>query len=300
MGEFSISHLNMMHSYLGASFLDTFSSSNDIHKSFIISINEPIVNKSNNKITNLKNFSLYYNNLGGSTKPRAVIATRGPGFKVLFLNNISDGDIAVAEITLDNGLSFYFISLYLPSDSTPEVLEKRLDELHFNVIEKIGNNNKPIILCSDSNARCVELGELPHNHGSSTKYDPRKGRLLVDFIFNSNLKIRNAFSNSENYNPSFTSLCGKRSSVVDLIATSEHEFFEDSTCILNTKPTLVDHKHLILVNHNFHLNLPKLKFGHFRYNTKVVTDWTPFEESLKKHYGLIKKLDFETTQSTWY
>lgn len=172
MFNLSLSHINMMHSSMGASFLDQFTSeSNSTNKqSFIVSLNEPPMRK--DKITYMSNFSLYYKQTG-SNKPRAAIATRGKGFKVLFLEKISDSDVAVAQIILDNGIKFYFISLYLPPngvDFNNDDLFYRLNYLSSFIFGELNRYDIPIVLCSDTNSRCVELGEYPNNYLVSSNF----------------------------------------------------------------------------------------------------------------------------------
>lgn len=294
MGSLNISHLNFHMSPRAADYMDIFSGMRNKSDNFVLSLNEPP--HTGSKIKVLKTFKLFYIE---HFNVRAAVGLRGPGIDGLFLRHLSNENRVIVEVKPKGLTNFYFISFY----SNPMGnIEKDLEELG-TCIDCL-DPFKPLILASDTNCRHPDWGDLKAQ-------DLRRGNSLKEFLLDHNLTIRNNFQL-----PTFqANLYSKetlakrranpilnqadqvqlyRTSIVDMIITNEHGSLVNSKCIRLDSETFSDHKHLMLTDFNFGINLfdgiPPL-INHTRYQTKGV-DWKSFTDSAPGFLDVLNGCDF--------
>lgn len=277
MASYKISHLNMQHSCRGATYLSEYCELIP-DMDYIISLNEPPIR--GEVIQGMQNFDLYY---VPDKNIRAAIAIRSikKNIKGLLFRHLSNKDRVVLEIRVPNRPSFYLISLYLHCNTNIED-----DLIQLQHVISLLDGDKPLIIASDTNCRSSLWGDtwcIPSSRANA----------LIDFISFNDLTIKNDFNQ-----PTFISVDGSRTSIVDMIITNQHCSLLNTTCSIRDADTYVDHKHLLLNHTDLTLEDEPFSTTSVRFNTQKVNDWNPFLESLENHINILNDCNFDDISST--
>lgn len=225
----------------------------------IASINEPPYRKGT--VIGLNNFK----NIIGITKSdnriNAVTCINGANLSGCQLNQFTNLYCSASEITFSS-LNFIFISLYM---SPSMEISIPIDHLT-NIINTY--HNKPIIICSDTNARNVDWLDTETN---------QRGVTLNEFILNNDLLIAN-----ENNTSTFQHFGNGGTSLIDLVIVNQlMQKYIESCTVNNTFSSSSDHRYLDAVIKLTNVEAYEHSTTTRKYNTKNA-DWPSFTSDLSR------------------
>lgn len=261
--KLNICHINTARKPEAASTLiQNYSKCNNL----IVSINEPPSRKGT--VIGFSNFK----NIIGKTKSDeridAITCINGQNLNACQLNQFTNNYCSASEISFSS-LKFIFVSIYMSPSSD---IEHSI--AHLNSILKA--YNKPIIICTDSNARNSDWLDTDTN---------QRGIKLNDFVLLNNLIVAN-----EDDTPTFKHFGNGGTSLIDLIIVNSQMFRYIESCKVNSrKSSTSDHKYIdtvIAIN-----NAADLQYttSTRKYNTKG-TDWSAFTSHLIAQFSTLNPL----------